>query len=45
MGRIRRPGRFISDRGVDRRAAAAPGALDLANFERVQAKLRFGVEF
>jgi hypothetical protein len=26
-------------------AAAAPGALDLTNFERVQAKLRFGVEF
>src|SRR5215470_497390 len=27
------------------RAIAAPGALDLANFERHQAKLRFGFEF
>jgi hypothetical protein len=27
------------------RATAAPGALDLTNFERHQAKLRFGVEF
>jgi hypothetical protein len=26
-------------------AAAAPGALDLANFERYQVKLRFGLEF
>jgi hypothetical protein len=27
------------------RAVAAPGAVDLANFERTQGKLRFGFEF
>lgn len=27
------------------RAAAAPGALDLANFERIQGKVRFGFDF
>jgi hypothetical protein len=27
------------------RATTAPGALDLANFERHQVKLRFGLEF
>jgi len=39
---------FVSaawDIQIHGRAIAAPGALDLANFERHQAKLRFGFEF
>jgi hypothetical protein len=39
---------FVSaawDMQIRGRAIAAPGALDLANFERHQAKLRFGFEF